>query len=174
MRLMRLRNSSWYTEMEICMDVLNLIQHIPKKSIPFLSATCTYLMLILFLKWHIKPVPAGLWFLGGGFIGMYFIDIAEALFHIHPSPFRSVVFEALLAITSFFIVTSSSNAFASGLVLSIFFTLILWQTDEWSVSHNIDSWYRMVAGSATTSVQWRGIVIAVIIFFINTVLFIRS
>lgn len=171
---MLLGNSSWYTEIEVRMDTFKLTQHIPKKSILHLSATCTYLMLILFLKWHLKPVQAGLWFLGGGFIGMYFVDIAEAIFRIHPSPFRSIVFEALLAITSFFIVTSSSNAFAGGLVLSIFLTLILWQTGEWSVSRNIASWYRMVSGSATTSVQWWGIVIAAIIFFVNTALFIRS
>jgi len=115
-----------------------------------------------------------LWYLFGGVTGIYFLDAAEAFFHLTPSPFRSVIFQALFVVVSLFVVSSSGSLFASGLVLILYLTLILIAVGELRMVGNLDSWYQMVAGKVTLKAQQSILTAFIIVFFIETLLLIRS
>lgn len=150
-----------------------IVAIIVRKPLIFLTVSLAYLLLVGFLKWRLVPPISALWFLVGGAIGIYFLDIAEVFFHLTPSPFRSIVFCALFVIVSFFIVTSSGSFLASGLVLSLYVTLILWQAGEWQLRGNLDSWYRMIAGPVSGKTQQAGLIVFGAFFLLETILFIR-
>ncbi|MBI5619896.1 hypothetical protein HY950_02965 [Candidatus Gottesmanbacteria bacterium] len=146
---------------------------INRKPTLFVVAALGYLTLVGFLKWRTAPPAGALWFMAGGIVGIYFLDAAEVFFHLAPSPFRSIVFAAGLVLVSLFVVTSSGSLLASGLVLSLYLTLILAAIGEWRIAGNLSSWYQMVAGPVAQRVQWWGIAIFVVIFLVETYLFIR-
>lgn len=150
-----------------------VLQVIRRKSSFFLATSLLYLLLVVFLKWRLQPAPAILWFGIGAIVGIYFLDLAELFFKLSPSPFRSIVFQVLFILVSFFIITSSGSALAAGLVLSIFLTLIYWQIEEWRRLGNLTSWYTMIAGPIPLAVQWRLLVVFVVFFLTETYLFIR-
>jgi hypothetical protein len=118
---------------------------IAKKPRLFVGVTVGYLIVLAILKWKLHPQLSLLWYLGGGVLGIYFLDAAELFFSLSPSPFRSIFFSALFAVVSFFIVSSSGSALATGLVISLYLQLLMWQIGEWEVTHTFTSWYRMVA-----------------------------
>lgn len=146
---------------------------IRKKPLLFLLTSLAYLFGAAFLKWQIHPPLNALWFLVGGLLGVYFLDAAEEFVALSPSPFRSVVFTVLFVIVSFFVVTSSGSLLASGLVLSLYLSLLVWQIGEWQVNKNLSTWYRMVAGPVSVSTQRVVLVVCIIVFFIESYLFIR-
>lgn len=150
-----------------------LLAIINRKPLVFIIASLVYLVLVGFLKWAFTPPLAGLWFMAGALLGIYFLDAAEAFFHLTPSPFRSIVFAGGFVLVSFFVVTSSGSLLASGLVLSLYLTMILWQIGEWRVAGNLDSWYRMIAGGVDQQVQRWVMVLFVVLFLAETYLFIR-
>lgn len=150
-----------------------LLEVVRRKPLLFFILSLGYIILIGFLKWQVHPPVFALWFLVGGLIGVYFLDVAEQFVALTPSPFRSIVFLALFVIVSFFVVTSSGSLLASGLVLSLYLSLLLWQLGEWEVAKNLSSWYRMVAGPVSVSVQQWVLVIFITIFLIETYLFLR-
>ncbi len=139
----------------------------------FVSMTLVYLCIVIGIKWLLHPTWDALWFFLGGAIGVYFLDAAELFFALQPSPFRSIVFGALLAAVSLFVVTSSSGTIGSGLVLSLYLQLLFWQIGELRMSGHLNSWYRMVAEPVNIPTQ-RGILIAsVAVFVVETYIFIR-
>lgn len=139
----------------------------------FVYVTLVYLLSIGVVKWVVHPSLDALWFFVGGAIGLYFLDAAELFFALVPSPFRSIVFGTLFALVAFFVVTSSSGTIGSGLVLSVYLQMILWQIGEWKLNGHIDSWYRMIVGTVNPPTQ-RGILIGFCVFFlVISYLFIR-
>lgn len=158
-----------------------MLEIIRKKPLLFLFISVVYALGVGVLKWGIPsaslrasawPPQAALYF-GGAILGVYFLDTAEVFFTLAPSPFRSIVFMAGFAVVSFFIVTSSGSFVASGLVLSLYLSLILWQVGELQITGNLNSWYRMVAGPVSINAQ-RWILFVFIAFFVlETFLFIR-
>lgn len=150
-----------------------VLEIIRKKPLVFLAVSVAYALGLGVLKWGIAWPPQAFLYLGGTVLGVYFLDAAEVFFHLTPSPFRSVVFTTAFTVVSFFIVTSSGSFVASGLVLSLYLSLILWQIGELQISGNLNSWYRMVAGQVSLSIQ-RWILFVFIAFFIlETFIFIR-
>lgn len=150
--------------------VKELIRQKPKV---FLFVTGAYLLSVVLWKWLLHPSFDAVWFVVGGGIGIYFLDAAEQFFALNPSPFRSVVFQALFAVVAFFVVTSSTGTIGSGLVLSLFLQMILGQIGEWRVAGNLDRWYRMVAGSVDSRTERVILVVSVIVFLVETYIFIR-
>ena len=148
-------------------------QIINRKPAVFIVVALGYIALAGFLKWRSVPPAAALWFVGGGLLGIYFLGIAEGFFNLTPSPFRSIVFAVGFALVSFFVVTSSGSLLASGLVLSLHLTLILEAIGEWQVRGNLLSWYQMIEGPVNQQIQWWGMVLFVILFIVETYLFIR-
>jgi hypothetical protein len=146
---------------------------IQRKPLLFLLISTAYLLLIGFLKWNVHPTAGSVTFLIGGLLGIYFLDIAEVFFALQPSPFRSIIFVAGLIIVSLFVITSSGSMLASGLVLSLFLTLLLWQVGEWELHKNLNDWYRMIAGPVDVKTQQWILWATVVICIVETFLFIR-
>ena len=151
----------------------NLLSFLRSKPTFFLWITLGYILFVYFLKWNIHPVLNAAFFLSGALIGMYFLEAAERFFHLNPSPFRSVVFAVLFAAVSFFVVTSSGSYFASGLVLTIFLTLILWQFGEWATVKNLHRWYQMLADPVTPKTELLLLWIGLFFFVLQTFIFIQ-
>ena len=146
---------------------------VARKPLFFVVLSLGYLIIVGFLKWKISPPVVAAFYLAGGIFGIYFLDVAEVFFILNPSPFRSVIFQWLFVATSFFVVTSSGSLLASGLVLSLYLTMILWQLGEWKIAHNLSSWYRLVAGVTSAGLQRGMLVVFIVMFFVETFLFIR-
>ncbi len=155
------------------MDIEKIKEIIRRKPMLFLLISLGYLILTGFLKWTIHPTISTAIYVAGGLVGVYFLDIAEVFFRLNPSPFRSVVFAAAFALVSLFIVTSSGSVLASGLVLSVYLTLILWQIGEWGIQGSVGSWYKMVEGPVAIQTQKLLLVGFIVVFLLNTFLFIR-
>ncbi len=145
---------------------------IRKKPTFFLIVSCLYLLGVGLFKWHLHPTVAAVWFLVGGGVGIYFLDGAELFFQLNPSPFRSVLFSALFAGVAFFIVTSSGSTLASGLVLSLYLQMLLWQIGEWRITGSLNSWYRMMVAPASLSVQRTVFGIFCVLFLFESYFFI--
>jgi hypothetical protein len=139
----------------------------------FIYTTVGYLIIVGVLRWLTAPSLDALWFFVGGAIGLFFLDAAEVFFALSPSPFRSVVFGALFAVVAFFVVTSSTGTIGSGLVLSVYLQMLLWQIGEYRLHGNINSWFRMVADPVPPATQRTILGIAAILFLIESYLFIR-
>lgn len=143
-----------------------------RKPILFILIPLAYVILIGLLKWRFRPPLESLMFLLGGAIGIYFLDAAEVFFKLTPSPFRSVVFTSLFVVVSFFVVTSANSLIASGLVLSLYLTMILWQIGEWKAAGNLDRWYQNTSPAPAHTQQY--VLWGFVVFFlVETFLFVR-
>lgn len=147
---------------------------ISRKPLLFVIIFLVYLILVALLKWRVAQGLPTLWFGIGGILGIYFLDIAEIVFNVAPSPFRSIVFQTLFILVGIFVVTSSGSFLAAGLVLSIYLTLLLWQLGEWRLRGNLNSWYTLVAQPVPASIQRWGLFVAIALFLLSSWLFIRS
>lgn len=148
--------------------VLEIIRRKPKL---FVVLSVGYLLVVGFAKWYIHPPLTSLWFLLGGVIGIYLFDATEVFLSLHPSPIRSIVFAGAFVIVSFFIISSSNNLLAQGLVISLYLTLLLWQIGEWQITGNLHSWYKMVAGPVSVSEERWGLLLFAVLFALETYLF---
>ncbi len=144
-----------------------------RKPSEFLIASVIYLLVVIAVKWWIHPTISTVIFLAGGIFGLYFLDVAEVVFAVHPSPFRTMIFVTLFAIVSLFVITSSGSMLAIGLVLSIFLTILLWQIGEWTLMKNLNTWYSMLADPVPPSIQRIILFVSGIVFLIETIIFIR-
>jgi hypothetical protein len=154
------------------MDLEKIKTIIRRKPLFFLLTSLGYLLLTAVLKWTVHPAIGTLMYVLGGLVGIYFLDIAEVFFNLNPSPFRSMLFVGGFVLVSLFVVTSSTTMEARGLVLSLYLTLVLWQTGQWQLSGNLDSWYALFAGRVTPLAQ-RWLLIALIgIFVFETISFV--
>jgi len=155
------------------MEIEKVKEIVRRKPLFFLFISLGYLVLVALLKWNIHPTWNTLLFLAGGVLGVYFLDIAEVFFELTPSPFRSIVFVGAFMVVSLFIVTSSGSPLASGLVLSLYLTLLFWQVGQWQIQKNLNDWYRMVAGPVHAGAQRWILVGFVVLLFVETFLFVR-
>lgn len=149
--------------------VLHIIR---KKPLMLLATSLSYICLTGLLKWRLNPPIEAIWYIIGGLLGIYFLDFAEEFFHLTPSPFRTFIFAGLFAVVSLFIVTSSGSFVGSGLVLSLYLTMILRLVAEWRACGNLDSWCRMVAGPVSIRAQRWFFAAFFLVFVLATVLFI--
>lgn len=134
----------------------------------------SYILVLGVLKWRLTPDITTVYYLLGGLVGVYFMDLADLLFDIKPSPFKSIVFVVLFGVVSFFIVTSSGSMFAIGLVLSLYFTLFLLQAEEWQEFKNLNSWYTLVKEAPSVKMQQWIVLGTALLLVIETLIFIRS
>lgn len=150
-----------------------VIEIIRKKPLVFLVVSVAYTLGVGVLKWSIAWPPQAFLYFSGALIGVYFLDAAEVFFNLTPSPFRSIVFMAAFVVVSLFIVTSSGSFVGSGLVLSLYLSLLLWQIGELQITGNLTSWYRMVSGVPVVNQQKWMVVLLAAVFLVETYLFIR-
>ncbi len=154
------------------MIVENIKEIIRRKPLIFLLVFFGYFFIAAVFKWHIHPNISTAIFLLGGIVGVYFLDVAEVVFHLTPSPFRSVVFEWAFAVVSLFIISSSGSMLASGLVLSLYLSMILWQIGEWEIHKNLNDWYTMIKGTVTTNTELWIFAGFIVLFIIETFVYI--
>jgi len=133
----------------------------------------SYILILGVLKWRITPDLTTVYYLIGGLFGVYFMDIAEVVFDIHPSPFRSILFVLLFGVVSFFVVTSSGSTFAIGLVLSLYFTLFLMAAEEWQEKGNLNGWYTLFKVSPQKHMQLGIMLGNVLVLVFETLIFMR-
>jgi hypothetical protein len=136
--------------------------------IPFL-----YFVAAGFFKWTIHPTWMTLFFALGALMGIYFLDIGEKFANITPSPFRSVVFFGLLAVVMLFIVSSSGSAFASGLVLTVYLTLLLWFGGDFRQEEDLNKWFTQLADPIGKSARNVMLGVSIALFVLASVLFVR-
>jgi hypothetical protein len=154
--------------------MMNKIREIIRRKQPAVAAlSLGYLVTVGFFKWNTSPDIGTLMFASGGVLGIFFPDIMEVFLVLSPSPFRNIVFVAGLALVSLFVVTSSGSMLASGLVLSLFLSLLIWQYQDWKKLGNLGQWYQMIAGSVAPAAQRWIAICSAVIFLIVTILFIR-
>jgi len=149
-----------------------LIRILSRKPTIYLLTTVIYLLLTTIIKWPSFNQNI-LWYAAGGLIGVYFLDIAEAFFHLTPSPFRTILFLAAFVVVSMFIITSSGSFIAKGLVLSMYLQLVILQIGEWRIMKSLSGWYRMISPSVPVRYQLIGLYVFALLFFIETLVFIR-
>jgi hypothetical protein len=147
---------------------------VENKPIFFQAVTLGYLLIMTLLKWQIRLTLTTAYFVVGGIIGLYLIDIAEAFVELRPSPFRTWLFCYGFIIVSLFVVTSSGSYLASGLVLSMFITLIIWMGGQLHLTANTDSWYQMLKSPAPRRNQGIQYGVFILIFLLETFLFLRQ
>jgi len=133
-----------------------------------------YILILGILKWGLSPDMTTVLYLFGGLFGVYFMDFADLIFNLNPSPFRSGIFLVLFGVVSFFVVTSSGSMFAIGLVLSLYFTLLLLQAEEWQESGNLNAWYTLMKELPPVKIQQWVVFGSAFLLVIETLIFIRS
>lgn len=142
-----------------------------KQYLPLLI-TVFYLIFLIIFHWGFKVKPEILLFLAGGILGVYFLDLADVLFKISPSPFKNVLFQAIFVPFSLFVLTSSGSLFGTGLVLLIFGNMLLSQWQEFAKNGNIGSWFWIVKKEFDISTQQLYFAVMVGIFVLLSLLFI--
>lgn len=148
------------------------IRILSRKPTIYLFTTVSYLLLTTILKWPSFNQNI-LWYVFGGLLGVYFLDIAETFFHLSPSPFRTVLFLGAFLLVSMFIITSSGSYIAKGLVLSLYVQLLLLQFGEWRMMKSLSGWYKMISPPVPVRYQLVGLYVYTILFFIETFVFVR-
>ncbi len=149
-------------------SAMNILQ----KPVLLVAVPLLYFILVIFSKWRFSLSFDILFFLFGGVVSIYAIDVAEMIAKIRPSPFRSIGFVIGLVIVGFYVLTSTVSMIASGLVLGLLLNILLFQISEWKVKKHLDSWYQMVGSSIPPSVQQAGIFLLGIVFLLQTIIFV--
>lgn len=156
------------------MDAKVSITRILKKPPVLIVVPILYFFTIMFAKWQLNlPLGALLFFLGG-VLGIYLLDIAEEIFDVKPSPFRTTLFVIGLGITGIYTLTSTREMIASGLVLGLMASIFLYQVSEWKIHRNLDSWYSMFLTNISRSGQKIGLIVLGIVLLLETVIFITG
>jgi hypothetical protein len=157
------------------MDTIGRLRSIVvKKPLFFVLITAVYFVSISFIKWQLKPDMNTLMLLAGAAAGLYLIDAAEAFVNINPSPFRGIIFTAGFIFVSFFVVSSSGSYLGTGLVLSMFITMLLWQIGELKITSSLNDWYRTAEGPLPKKNQYLMLAIFIGAFILETLLFVRQ
>jgi hypothetical protein len=130
-----------------------------------------YFLVLIFLKWKLALPIDALWFFLGAIFGIFLLDFAEEFFQVHPSPFRSIVFGTGLAIVGFYIVSSTKEPIAKGLILSLSLTLLLFQYAEWKLNKTLASWYALFIGPVSATVEKIVFMGFVLFFIVESLLF---
>ncbi len=122
---------------------MNLLSLFLKRKVE-LGFTFGYLLLLILFHWQLNFDWSILFFLGGGILGVYFLDLADLVFKIEPKPYRNVFFQTAFILMTLFIITSSGSLMGAGLVLSIYLNMILSQFKEIQEKGNLDEWFKLI------------------------------
>jgi hypothetical protein len=121
-----------------------IVNNILKKPPLFVLFPIGILFVLLLFKWQLSFPFESLWFFVGGVMGIYILDIAEELFNVHPSPFRSVFFMLLLSILTFYILSSTKEFLAMGLCLLVLLEVLILYIRQWRSKQPLDQWYSII------------------------------
>lgn len=136
-----------------------------------LVLTIIYLLVLTLLHWRLSPKLEILFFLAGGILGVYFLDLAEAIFKVSPSPFKNVLFQVIFVPFSLFILTSSGSLFGTGLVLSMFLSMLFQEGRELLAQGNINRWFWPIKREINLRTQQIYLLVMMVVFSLLSLLF---
>lgn len=125
------------------MNWMVILNKILKKPPLFVLFPIGLLFILLILQWQLSFPFESFWFFIGGVIGIYILDVAEELFNVHPSPFRSVFFLLLLSIVTFYVISSTREFLAIGMCLFVLLEVLMVYINQWRSRQSLDQWYSM-------------------------------
>lgn len=137
-----------------------------------LGLTLLYLFIIVLLHWRFKISFDIIYFVAGGIMGVYFLDLADMVFKINPSPYRNVFFQAAFVLMTLFVLTSSGSLFGAGLVFSIYLSMITGQWLEIKKSGRIDGWFALIKTPIASASQIAYLCVITIVFALLNFLFV--
>jgi len=156
------------------MDISRSVRRIFQKPLLLVVVPIVYFFLVIFAKWQLHFSLDALFFFLGGIISIYLLDIAEEVFPVTPSPFRTMLFVTGLGVIGFYIITSTREMIASGLALGLMANIFLFQVSEWKLRKNLDYWYQVFLGNVSTDKQKIGLLFLGIVFLLQTILFVMG
>jgi hypothetical protein len=147
---------------------------IKRKPLAQVFITLIYLFTAVMIKWkfHMSLSPA--LFIFGGIIGIYAIEIAESMVKIEPSPFKTPLFYYAFILLSFFVLTSSGSFLASGLVISIYLSLIFEKFEQIKTYQLGDVTSKSTLGPLPTTGTTGFIIVLGLGFIIETIILVVS
>lgn len=112
------------------------------------SVTFVYLLILIASRWKLQPKLEIIFFLAGGLLGVYFLDLAEAIFKfggadasIDRPAFKNVLFQVAFVVLALFVVTSSGSLFGTGLVFAMYLGMLISQYQQLMATGNLNSWF---------------------------------
>jgi hypothetical protein len=156
------------------MNWLGVVDKVIKKPPVFVIITIGVLFVLLVGKWQIELPLQALWFFIGGLVGIYVLEIAETVFKLEPSPFRTIFFSLGLAVVALFLMVSTREFAAKGLAVSLFLNLYMLFVDDWRKHHSVQSWYNFFFGTVSEELQKNSVFLYGVVVVVLCSLFVIS
>jgi len=130
-----------------------------------LITTAVYLLILVILRWQLHPGLEIIFFLAGGLLGVYFLDLAEAIFKFNTSnqpsdqptssrsSFKNVLFQGAFVFLALFVITSSGSLFGAGMILAMYLGMLISQYHQLMATGNLNSWFWPIKTEITVANQ---------------------
>ena len=158
----------WKTKLKLCYDAFMEKLRLSKKT--YLWAL-GYFLLTTLCKWRLSPDLTILLYYAGGLIGLHLLEITETMMKLEKSPFRTVFFQVILVILTFFVVSSSASRLGSGVVLFFSLRLLYLQIEAFK-NQTFGLWFPVAYSQLTKTNHRYYLYFISFIFALETVLFI--
>lgn len=153
-------------------------------------ATLIYLAILILMRWRLSPKLDIFFFLAGGILGVQFLELVETIFKdlsakksLEPvlveqgnipgrSSVKNVLCQSVFVPLSLFVITSSGSLFGTGLVLSISFSMLYWQWQEYNTTGKIASWLWVIKTEIDQKTQQIYLAIMGVLFIFLSMLFV--
>lgn len=99
-----------------------------------------FFLVTTLLRWRLSPDLGIILYWVGALVGLHLLEFLETAVKMSPSPFRSILSQAIIAVLTVFVLTSSSNPLGKGLVLLLNLRYLLLQQREMKEKGNLASW----------------------------------
>lgn len=99
-----------------------------------------FFLLTVLTHWRLSPDRNILLYGIGAILGLELLEFIEVAVNITPSPFRTVLAQALVAVLTMFVLTSSNIMLGKGVVLFLNLRYLLLQQAELNEKKNLASW----------------------------------
>lgn len=147
------------------MDVLRKIR------LPFIyyEVGVMYVVATALIKWLAGDSWFVLIYILGAIIGFHLLDAVEHWVQIQPSPYRTLLFQAVFGVVSIFVLTSSSGLLGKGVVLALGLRILIGQIVEVKEQKRFTTWFPNV--QTDPAVHKRVLVGLTIFFLAQTLIF---
>ena len=136
-----------------------------RASIYFLITAVIHFRFAFTLNW--------LFYLGGALIGLHLLEFVEYIVKFSPSPFRTIFAQGVVAVVTFFVLTSSRNNLGAGLVLFLNLYFYTAARSEFLTKRTLESWFLMLQNTNEASYK-NYINLVLVVFCIETLIFILT
>ncbi len=99
-----------------------------------------FFLVTTIFHWRLTPDLGIILYWVGALLGLHLLEFLETAVKMTPSPFRSILSQAIITILTIFVLTSSSNPLGKGLVLLLNLRYLWLQQQEMKEKGNLASW----------------------------------